>query len=159
MARLTKEERDAFRKQQYVEMTRWHSHDITTILRCLDDLDAADAEIADDKRLIEGYESVIVAQRKEIARLTTAFEECDKREREAQEALKAMRDENKALKATLVDYRDYGVRADTNPTIAFEVTPTREGTFRLIGFFYDYLRSIDEHVRERARKALGGDAD
>jgi hypothetical protein len=77
MARLTKEERMAIRpspirgddSQEFVH------HDVYVAL--LDSLGAADAE---------------------IERLTTALEECDKREREAQEALQAMRDENKRLR-------------------------------------------------------------
>lgn len=58
------------------------------------------------------------------------------------------RQENKRLRATLLDMREHGTRFDLNPTMAWK----DEDTLAL--GYLEYIKRIDEAVRKRAAAAL-----
>jgi hypothetical protein len=59
-------------------------------------------------------------------------------------------EENRRLTEALVDFREYGLRCDLNPTMP-------SGSWEY-GAWSDYLRRADANVRDRASRALKGDA-
>jgi hypothetical protein len=64
---------------------------------------------------------------------------------------KVLREEVARLREALEDFRDHGMRTDTNPTGMFHDC----GHFTLeVRTWQDYLESADAAVRERARQAL-----
>ncbi len=52
------------------------------------------------------------------------------------------------LEAALRDFQQYGLRCDLNPTHEFGSTMTIET------FWLDYIKRVDEIVRQRAKTAL-----
>ena len=64
------------------------------------------------------------------------------------EAVQQLAERNARLVAALVDFRDHGIRADVTPAMSGRTIQ------HTVGWFYEYLASIDRRVRERAAQAL-----
>lgn len=86
----------------------------------------------------------------ESARRLENYDWMRARIKELEDTLHKTLDGYARLRLALQDFRDHGVRADLNPTMA------PKGMWDAIERLYAYLRRVDKSVRERATKALEG---